>query len=110
MLRLWKYEELRRAAGDLGGVLPSTSFNEVVDVLLSSVGDADLSLSPSEVALGARLVGGLGDRTTADEGTLRCDVSDGPLGEDSGKAVEAAVCRLMCCMLCARGLDSLFTG
>ncbi len=62
MLRLWKYDELRRATGDRGGILPSPSLSELVDVLLCKAGGDGLSLPPSELELGARRRGVLADR------------------------------------------------
>lgn len=80
-----------------------------MDFLLCIVGDAGLSLPPSELELGARFMGVFAEREETDGETLRWDAPGGAVGEEGGSAVEAAVAIDMRFMLCERVSCSLFT-
>lgn len=56
-----KWEEVRRKAGDRGGVPPPVPCKELKEVRLRSVGVVDRSLPPREPELGARRRGAFVD-------------------------------------------------
>lgn len=88
-----KYDDVRRMAGDRGGVAPPTPCNELRDVRLCNVGVEDRSLPPRELELGVLRRGVRAERVGMEgDAVPSCSwfIEGGTTGEDGGRAVAAA--------------------
>lgn len=103
-------EEIRRIAGDRGGVTPPAPCSELSDVRECSDGVVERSLLPIELELGVLRSGGFVELFLPDGEALPC--LSGAIvwatGEEAGRAVAAAVDNESRFMLPVRAPASLF--
>lgn len=87
-----KFDEVRRIAGDRGGVCPPALCSELSDGRLCIVGVVDRSLMLKELELGVLRRGlfcSCGGPCVKDNPSAGC-LSGGTTGEDGGRAIAAA--------------------
>ena len=105
-----KYEEVRRTAGDRGGVALPLLCKEVNDARLLRVGVVERSVFPMELELGALRSGDFAETLRAVEEILLAFglLADIATGEEGGRGVSTAVERESRSMLSDSAAPSLF--
>lgn len=107
-----RYDEVRRIAGDRGGVMPPVLCKEFREVRLCRVGVVDRWMLPIELELGALRMGVLTERFLPGEGEefslLLEFVIRWATGEEGGRGVSIAVDKESCFMLFASVAPSIF--
>lgn len=106
-----RWEEVRRKAGERGGVPPPVPCKELREARLRSVGVVERSLPPGEPEPGALRKGSFVDVFELEgvEVPWRSGLAiGGTTGDEGRSAVAAAVDRDMRFMLCRREAPSLF--